>query len=342
MKSSETRLKVIVVLLLLAVPAIIDAQGGLLGKWKYVAPGGEMIMQVTNNTLIINGQSFSYKQENNTLQVYDGNTYTNYPFRLNGNQLTLVFPYGQEIVFTRDASAPVQENRLPMSMQRPAAGNPAGGGSSLAGKWMFQSQQGQLTLEFLSSNQLVFNGETTTYQMKEGVIQAMGDYGWIDYPYTLQQGRLTITFPDGTQIPFVRTTSMPAQQDMNQQGMYQQGMNQQANAGGQVWQLRGTLCMWAGSSDSNSGYSRTEKISFDGQGNFTYGKESSFSSDAGIAYGSNPNVQRGTYSVEERYVILKFQTGETYKVEINMRQDNGMITELMYNGQLYATALCDQ
>ncbi len=129
---------------------------------------------------------------------------------LDGNQLTLEFPGGMEIVFTAAHSQVTHQpqGQLPQSMSRPSGGMGQGQqASTLSGRWLFQNQQGQLVLEFLSANQLSFNGETTQYQLKEGVIQAMGDYGWIDYPYTLSQGTLTITFPDGTRIPFTRTTA---------------------------------------------------------------------------------------------------------------------------------------
>jgi hypothetical protein len=214
-------------------------------------------------------------------------------------------------------------------------------GSNLIGTWIFQNQQGQLVLEFKSASQLTFNGESTQYQLKQGVIQAMGDYGWIDYPYTMNQGVLTITFPDGTQIPFTKSsTSSMNQQGMNQQGMNQQGSNQQGG-GGSTWQLRGALCSWSGSSNDYSSYSRTQKIVFDGQGNFQFGSEAGFTSDAGIAYSGNPNVSTGTYSVGQNTVTLYFQSGEVYEAKINMRQNNGMITELMYGSTLYATGLCE-
>ena len=104
--------------------------------------------------------------------------------------------------------------------------------------------------------------------------------------------------------------------------------------------IMGTLCSWSGSSNSSSGYSRTQKIVFDGQGNFQVGSESSFSSDAGIAYGGNPNIQTGTYKVGDGTVTLYYRDGTIYEFRINMRQDNGMITELMYGNTLYATGFC--
>ena len=179
------------------------------------------------------------------------------------------------------------------------------------------------------------------YQMKEGAIQVMGDYGWIDYPYLLTQGTLTITFPDGTKIPFIKTSGVSDPQNISQQGSNQQETGRQSAGGGASWQLRGTLCSWSGSSNSSSGYSRTRKLVFDGQGNYQFGSEASFSSGAGIAYGGNPSVETGTYIVGESTVTLRNSSGESYQFKINMRQDSGMITELMFDGTLYATGLCE-
>jgi hypothetical protein len=202
---------------------------------------------------------------------------------------------------------------------------------------LFQNQQGQLVLEFLSASQLSFNGESTQYQLKEGVIQAMGDYGWIDYPYTLNQGTLTITFPDGTQIPFTRTSTTAT----NQQGMNQQGTNQQSGGGGSTGQLSGTLCNWSGSSGSSSSYSSTRKLVFDGQGNYQFGKEGSFSGDDGLAYSGDPNAETGTYSVGANTVTLTNQSGQTYQFQIKIRENNGAITCIEYEGALYSTSLCE-
>jgi hypothetical protein len=330
----KSRMKLLALILVLAVPTITFGQGGLPGLWKYVSPGGEMTMQISASTIVINSQSFPYKAQGNILMINEGTTTTNYPYMLDGNQLTLEFPGGMKVVFTRSAADAPPQGQLPQSMSRPSGGTGQGQQAlTLSGRWLFQNQQGQLILEFLSANQLSFNGQTTQYQLKEGIIQAMGDYGWIDYPYTLNQGTLTVTFPDGTRLPFTRTSTAAANQ---------QGTNQRTTGGGSTWQLKGALCSWSGSSNSSSSYSRTQKIVFDGQGNFQFGSESSFSSGAGIAYGGNPNVKTGKYSVGERTVTLYYQDGDIYEFKINMRQDNGMITELMYSGTLYATGLCEQ
>jgi hypothetical protein len=346
MKTCKNKLIFSVLLWMIALPFLTFGQGGLVGSWKYAYPGGEMIMQITSATITINGQTFQYKAEGNNLMINEGNAITPYPYMLSGNELYIEFPGGTELAFTRGADniqpqGQSSQSQLPMSMTKPSSGAGQGQqGSGLSGRWIFQNQQGQLVLEFISANQLSFNGEIIQYQLKEGIIQVMADYGWIDYPYALNQGTLTITFPDGGRYPFTQASSAA----MNQQGMYQQGANQQGmnqQGGGATWQLNGALCSWSGSSNDYSSYSRTQKIVFDGQGNFQFGSESSFSSDAGLAYGGNPNVSTGTYNVGESIVTLHFSSGETYQVQINMRQDNGRITELMYDGTLYATGLCE-
>ncbi len=338
MKTHENKLKLSTLMFVLVVPGIIFGQGGLPGSWKYVSPAGEMTMQISTSTIEINGQSFPYKAQGNLLMINEGTTTTPYPYMLDGNQLTLEFPGGMEVVFTRSAAGTPPQSQLPQSMSKPSGSmGQVQQASTLSGRWLFQNQQGQLVLEFLSANQLTFNGETTQYQLKEGVIQTMGDYGWIDYPYTLVQETLTITFPDGTRLPFTRTSSSLT----NQQGMNQPGMNRETTGGGSAWQLKGALCSWSGSSNDYSSYSRTQKIIFDGQGNFQFGSEASFSSDDGIAYGGNPNAKTGTYSVGEGTVTLKYQDGDIYEFKIKIREEDGRITCLDYNGTLYATSLCE-
>ena len=333
MKIIKNRMKMIALLSVMTFPSIIIAQGGLTGKWKFSGSGVEMIMQINETNLLINGVTYPYKAENNNLLVQEGYSYTAYPYTLSGNQLTLEFPGGTKITFSREQGEPSASGKLPQSMQRPADAQPAAAqGRSLTGKWVFRSQAGELNLEFLSGSQLVFNGESTQYQLQTGIIQAKGDYGWIDYPYTFSDGKLIITFPDGTKLPFERKTAVQGQPAPNSQSQ---------GGGGMVSLLKGSLCYWAGSSSSYSSYSRTEKIWFDGNGNFTYGREGSFSSEAGMAYSGDPNASQGTYRLDEKFVYLQFRTGETIKVEIALRANNGRITALRYDGKLYAAELCE-
>jgi len=105
--------------------------------------------------------------------------------------------------------------------------------------------------------------------------------------------------------------------------------------------LNGMLCNWSGSSGSSSSYSSTRKLFFDGQGNYQFGREGSFSGDDGLAYSGDPNVETGTYRVGESTVTLYNQSGQTYEFQIKIRENNGTITCIEYEGALYSTTLCE-
>ena len=324
--------------ILLALSAATCAQTGLTGLWKYTSPEGEMTMQVNENTILINGQSFPYQVKDNTMYINEGYKITPYPYRISGNKLSMVFPGGMNIEFMRNESVSSPAQQLPQSMARPAAGNDQAAKKSFpSGRWVFSNEQGRLILEFLNDSELSFNGETTSYKISNGIIQAMGEFNWIDYPYTMNQNILSITFPDGNVIPFTRDNPQSA----DKANEAPPATNQQTTEGGDVWQLQGAICSWSGSSSSYSSYSRTQKIVFDGRGNFQLGSESSFSSDAGMAYGGNQNVKRGTYKVRDMLVILYFQDATVNVFQVKTRQNSGMITEMMFNGTLFAKGLCE-
>jgi hypothetical protein len=333
MKICTHRYKWIVYLFLASIAIVASAQStNLNGVWKYSFPGGEMVMEISAKAVVIDGESYAYKIEGNNLMVSDGYSYTPYPFLLNGNRLTLTFPDGSQIDFIKDQPVQEKSNPLQQAAQKQTGSTSTDRSSTLSGKWVYKSDEGEIVLEFLTGNQLLFNGETTDYQVNGEVIMARTDYGWVNYPYVLSSGKLLITFPDGTQLPFVKAASATASQGKT---------TQPTGAGGPLWQLQGSLCYWSGSSSSYSSYSRTEKLTFDGKGNFIFGKEGSFSGDAGLTYSGNPNVDGGTYRIEGNKVTLTFRSGEVYQLDINIRQDDGRITELMYQGKLYAVSLCE-
>jgi hypothetical protein len=94
---------------------------------------------------------------------------------------------------------------------------------------------------------------------------------------------------------------------------------------GPTLQLQGWLCSGSGSSASSEDHSGFTKISFDGAGRF-------------IA-GSSP-ASNGTYRVVKEAVVLMFDDGGTGTARIHLRQGDGRITELMFDGRLYATGSC--
>ena len=188
-------------------------------------------------------------------------------------------------------------------------------------------------MSFISENTLVYDGEQVYYYLDNGAFNVNGDYGIVSYPYTLSGDNLTITFPEGYQLTFERVQKTAGSQVAGKPGSIK---------GGNVGQLYGKLCFYSGSSTSYSSYSRMEYIYFDGNGRFQFWKETSYSSDAGLAYGQDqdPNYV-GSYSVNGDVVTMTFDSGHTNILKVYMRQNNGRITELMYKDKLYATGLCE-
>ena len=146
------------------------------------------------------------------------------------------------------------------------------------------------------------------------------------------------------QLLFSRGRAESGQNPVNPQSSPQTQQQRQPAGSGQEYLLQGTLCSWSGSSSGygNSSSSSSTRVYFDGQGNFSYSSESSFSGDAGMAYGGNQGTGNGgIYRVVGNQVQLQFNDGTTGVAQINMQQDDGRITELMYEGTLYGTGLCE-
>jgi hypothetical protein len=210
----------------------------------------------------------------------------------------------------------------------------------LVGSWKCQGSSGNSSLIFESQNRLVFNGEAASYRLVQGAIRVQGDYGPVDYEYSLKGNTLYVRFPDGSRMQCLKTATAEAGGG-EKAGSENGGTGAGKADTGKAWQLKGMLCSWAGSSSSASSYSRSTKVAFDGRGGFRYSSESSFSSGAGSAYSGGNPASSGTYRIVGNNVYLTFNDGKTGTAQVHMRQSNGAITELMYGGQLYAAALCN-
>lgn len=204
----------------------------------------------------------------------------------------------------------------------------AGQSSGLLGRWDCQGEEGATVLDFQSANRLRYDGEENAYRIQGNAIMIPGLFGEERYPFKLQGNKLAVTFPEGETIRCRRaggTKQTPGQQ-----------------AGSNNTALRGRLCQWTGSSSSYSGTSssRTQSAQFDGQGNLIYSSESSFSSNEGLAYGGSGGT-RGVYQVQGNTVNIRLEDGSEFRAQVNMRQNDGRITELMIDGKLWAGALCE-
>ena len=201
----------------------------------------------------------------------------------------------------------------------------------LKGTWVISDGYNTVTLKIIDDTKLLYDGEQSIYKLisQPKAIRVFDDYGYFDYLYVLNGDKLTITFPDGNHYTFERGEKQVSQ-----------NTSAAATVNGNLY---GSFCHWSGSSGvySTSSYSSTDRITFDGKGNFAYGTETSFSSDAGLYANDNNNTQRGTYSVEGKHIYLTFIDGSRYTLDIYIQQDWGEITEIKYGEKVYAKALCE-
>lgn len=112
--------------------------------------------------------------------------------------------------------------------------------------------------------------------------------------------------------------------------------------------LRGALCSYSGGSTA----SWTRRVNFDGRGHCSSGSEMAFGgqftdqggNNTGFYTGASGNQYAanagGTYSVNGNVVTVNLD-GTTYTCTVNMRQNDGRITELMCGGKLFGAGLCE-
>ena len=202
----------------------------------------------------------------------------------------------------------------------------------LSGAWQCNDNYGnRSSLKFLSKNLLEYDNDQMNYRTAKGVIKIQNDYGIEeDYPYTFKKKSLTIIFPDMTQIVCKKIVHSAKKGKTS------------SHSGGSF--IIGPLCSWSGSSSSYSGssYSSSKRIYFSQGNHFSLSSESSFSSTAGNYYNQGADPQSsGTYTIEGNSVIFRFYNGNSTRMSINIRQNSGEITELMFGQKLFAKSLCN-
>lgn len=90
---------------------------------------------------------------------------------------------------------PGVESRLPEPSQK-----------TLLGRWICRTENGDVTLHFISENQLNFNGDKAYYSSSATEIRVQAEGRTIVYPYKFTDRGVLITFPEGFKALFVRDT----------------------------------------------------------------------------------------------------------------------------------------
>ena len=197
----------------------------------------------------------------------------------------------------------------------------------LSGKWVAASNGERASLEFVSKNQLRYNGELLYYEIAGSNIRVADEYfGYVDYPYRLQKGALYITFPEGYTLKFLHPKSVKTSKRSSARS-------------NDTYLLRGRLCSY--SSSYNGGYSHSDMLYFDGNGRYSTGAQTYSSGDAGNYVNEGSGDGGGSYSVSGITVFVQVDGGQSFQGKVTQRASNGAITGIEVNGKIFATGLCD-
>jgi len=212
------------------------------------------------------------------------------------------------------------------------------GSENILGQWQCQvsfqgSGVGVGTISFDQNGQCVIGGQRYSYKLQDSTLQISNGYTSDSYTYQLSGDKLRLNYHDGSAFDCSRQDA-GGLLNLPGSGTRQQG-------GGNEWMLSGTFCHYSGSTSFDSSYSSASRINFDGNGNWTMGSESSFSSDAGSAYSGGGIDDAGTYSVSGRQIFYATRGGEQGVATVNMQQNDGRITEIYVGEDLYSPSLCN-
>ena len=173
-----------------------------------------------------------------------------------------------------------------------------------------------------SGNYRIRNGVLTLYNRLQG--------GPIEFRFAIREGVLNLQSADGTRYSFRRTDSSQAATDSA------------PASGSSLSRLQGRYCSYSGSGGAyGSSYSHSNWAYFDGRGNFTYGSSSYSGGGAGSYYTNQGGNGRGTYRIRGKEILLLFPDGSGGRAYVYRQRSDGMITEVKYEGLLYAPALCE-
>ncbi|PKL51357.1 MAG: hypothetical protein CVV42_00465 [Candidatus Riflebacteria bacterium HGW-Riflebacteria-2] len=211
---------------------------------------------------------------------------------------------------------------------------------SLLGNWVYQSPHGDISLQFTSANQLVFDGDPASYQVQgNNLIVTADEEETMSYPYSLQNDQLQITFPDGSQLMFTRAGATAG--DANMPGMVPAGGNPTgvvpAAGGGQVFQE--LVGRWK--DIRSSGHTIIE---LHANGQFSYYSDTTAGNsnygETNWGYGSSSGTRgswqaRGT--AQQGVIYYQTESGEQDTLDYRIQMEKGQVfwNECYFDGKLY-------
>jgi hypothetical protein len=227
-----------------------------------------------------------------------------------------------------------------------------GAESDLIGTWYCRMEMGTSVLVFQSKDKLALDDQPANYKIVPGALRVTDDYGTEDYPYKLKNGKLTISFPEGYELEFVKSSDETNDQDESLQGQYDdidesesdysnQPNNNSNSSNDLMRHFAGTW--WNASTNTETNVSLTADgryyenytASYSGGSNDQYGNETMNWGAAGDQKASGRWTVQGT---RERGVLtIIYPNGNQRAINYQVHVENGEYYwgEYYFNGDLY-------
>ncbi len=196
------------------------------------------------------------------------------------------------------------------------------------GRWKYESEQETIILEFKTENLLIYNGEEIGYMLVNGSIRVEDEFlGYVDYPYSLQQGLLKITYPGGYTLGFKRLKSPK---------------KNKGSTDIKTTKTSNLIKHFAGTWKNYTKYTETMVVLYP-DGSYGSRYSSSYSSaEPGEEWGAAADVHRqGRWTVqgtlEQGIITCITEDGSEVKYQYQVHVENGEIywNEYYFNGDLY-------
>jgi hypothetical protein len=269
-------------------------QGKITGIWQNSQFGYQMTLMLNpDGSGEFDGETINYSANANKLLITQSGQTTTYTFLLQGNSLTLSGgDLDDKVTFTK---AGTESTQSPVAItQEPAAKQDSK--SSLIGVW---SGNGE-SIEFKSTGQCVYLGNTFPYEDSQGHIILTTQQGKVMFAYAIQGNQLNLT-ANGQQVSYTRGAS----------NQVAQANNSQNKIGGNIAQeLVGKWC-WINVNTTNSGGSTSSRcIVLNANGTYEYASERSMDTNTNAFYAgtSSQGSDRGTWYVQGDRIYYNSQT----------------------------------
>ena len=324
---------ILTIVFLLVVQTGFAQKSKLLGSWQS-SDGSEVIF--TTEQVTISGIKYNYRVQGNIMYVNDQNgTPYQYTYSVEDNNLQLNIPGVGNYSFTKKQSV-TQGNPFSSIGKTNKQSAPK---SELIGNW--QATNGAITS--FDQQYMTIAGSTYRYTVQENIITVYDQANnTMTYKYQVKANQLYL-YVEGTGtyvLNKVTDNQQTANVNQGSRATQTQGYGNQGNSVANT-KLYGTFCSYSSSGYSgSSSYSTTQHVSFDGKGHYSYGSQSSYSGN-GDGYAGGDGGYSGTYRVQGNTVTLTESDGSQYKLTVFFVQDSGEITEVKYDGTIYAKSLCD-